>query len=1137
MSQSDLKELRDEDIELGVRRRVEYEDEEDGTLALVIAKRAGGGEIDIPLLEHARSVIERQDGSPQDNTLLAVRPVAEVGRNRPVQQGGVTTHTGLATAMLRPGYLYVFYANRLWRELEVGPDGKLSDVDLMRYREQAEAGDIPNARPSEGEWLDDILLPAMLQGQATLHRVRLAYSELAWSWPYITWLEANTNRLEARTTAVGHAHAVILDTHGQLSMRSGFAAGRVVDQPPLRERDLGIELMLEAPEAFTPEVTAPADSELCAKLRILWEQAGESERAASLTLECEPGTDLLADIRDNPGIVAVALPDPLFTLRHALAQIHLAQHYLDGLDSRLADNPLGHSAKLIHQALFTAPSGGASNPLAEFRSAIDAARLDATLEQDERNAALALLSAQLDTLQRLANGQLSAVLRDFTSHHQLGLCEGYALCGDLYGVLQQLPGVLHDQGDTRQEARTRQLLKTLLTDRELQALWSADDNETAAVTADDTNDGSGSFRAAFLRQLAENHSDIDDALAESLGLETLGLIARNLVEAQTEQEQTGQTTLLNLANAGKVSGLVNTVVGQWSQAVLRAAERVGDEVEAIHLRRVFTSVGTHANLIDGNLNGELQVMPRGEVDLNRYTIIGVHGDGMEWGLTDRDRTSGVLQTQRDYLYAEQIDPRGQVQTSTSPKRMSAEVDDAIRQVAGHVLVYVLPLGHPEAAKVAQLRLANIAGQVKVMIDGPAVSRLLVGFAVYNLGQELAGFSEAARENRRGMQITAIVSAAADLSAASMKLHAALYPQSISPTGRFVQRPLFDLKNVPLAGSWMAEQLRRQGASTIVRTLGLVNFLAGAMMVGISGCELRNSLRRGEGDAALGHGVAMAGGMLFLAAPLLHGLVLIPGWGLVLLGLGLAIGGASYATMNQDTPFERLLRQGPLGTHPDSSMTSADDSVYYPQLLTQLSPTQIEVIRYGSLDAEARQALLASVWESTTDIPSHRDYVVTISTPLISRYKIGDTLNLAVQELEQSDSGTITPLGTYERISYITQAPEPFAIGKRQLLPQQSAVRFLVKRKVAEERFEMGRTSITSTARLRIALQARIEWELGEMVVPTPMLTDYEPFAEGQHGALPARNERTVDNPAADFLRSFTGRSQDPRYWYIKEFRV
>ncbi|MCS2608762.1 hypothetical protein [Halomonas dongshanensis] len=136
-----------------------------------------------------------------------------------------------------------------------------------------------------------------------------------------------------------------------------------------------------------------------------------------------------------------------------------------------------------------------------------------------------------------------------------------------------------------------------------------------------------------------------------------------------------------------------------------------------------------------------------------------------------------------------------------------------------------------------------------------------------------------------------------------------------------------------------------------------------------------------------------------------------------------------------------------------------------------------------------------------------------------------------------DTGTITPLGTYEQLSYITGAPEPFEIGKCQLLPQQSAVRFLVKRKVAEESYDMGATSLTSTSRLRIALQARVEWELGEMVLPTPMLKEYEPYAEGQHDALPARSYRTVNNPVANFINSLIGRNQDPRYWYIEEFQV
>ncbi|MCS2608395.1 toxin VasX [Halomonas dongshanensis] len=1127
MSQDDLKALQDEDIELGVRRRVEYEDDEDGTLALVIPKREGGGEIEIPLIEHARSVVERTDGHIQDNTLLAVRPLAEIGRNRPVQQHGVTTYTGIATAMLRPGYLYVFFDNQLWRELEVGPDGKLSDVDLAHYREQAEQGATPNERDSEGEWLDDILLPTMLQGQATLYRVRLAYSEIAWSWPYITWLEANPGRMEARTYAVTHAHAVIFNMESWLSMQTGFPAESIADQPALRARDLGIELMLASPDAFTTEFTAPSENELCAKLKALWEQAGETDRAAMLALECDAGSDLLDNIRDNAGIVAVALPDPLFTLRHALAQIHLSQHYLDGLDSLLADNPLGHSAKLIRQALYVEPSGGEGNPLAEFQEAIDSAKLDSTLQQAERDEAVAVIRASLDALQQLvSHNQLTAVLRDFTSHHQLAICEGYALCGDLFGVLQQLPGVLSDQGEASLEEYTKELLKTLLSDQELQSLWSVDED---ASSHEDIPDGSGNFRSDFLHQLAEDDSDIDDALAESLGLETLGLIAQNLAEQDQEQPN----AVLNLPNAGKVSGLVSTVLGQWSQALLRAAERVHDDIQLIHLRRTFTAVGAHANLIDGNLSGELQVMQRGDVDLTRYTIIGVHGEGIEWGLTDRDRLSGAFQTQRDYLYADQIDPRGNAQTSTSPRRMSAEVDSAIHQVARHTFVFVLPVGHPEAAKVAELRLATVAGQVKVVIDGPAVSKLLVGFAIYNLGREIMNVNKAESEGYLALHSLKVGSATADLGAATMKLHAVLQPHSISMTGRFIQRPWFDMKNWPLIGA----RLTKFGASTIVRTMSLANFLAGAVTIGVGSWELRNSLQQGNSDAAIGHGIAVAGGILFLAAPLMAGLVMIPGWGWALLGLGLAIGGSSYAAMNQDTPFEQLLKRGPLGTHPESYTASADDTIYYPQLLTQLSPINIDVVLYGSLNRSEQLSLLDSVWESTTNNPSNRDYVVTISTPLISRYKIGETLNLGVQELEQTDTGTITPLGTYEQLSYITGAPEPFEIGKRQLLPQQSAVRFLVKRKVAEESFDMGATSLTSTSRLRIALQARVEWELGEMVLPTPMLKEYEPYAEGQHDALPARSYRTVNNPVANFINSLTGRIQDPRYWYIEEFQV
>lgn len=1126
----------------GTRYRTEYSDDEDATLALKVRKR-DGGDIILPLFEHALTTEEHNDG-PQDNTLLSIRPLAVVAgdADRP---GGAS----LKTAMLRPGWLYVFFRGQLWRELEVDDQGRLSDVDVPHHRARASAGDVPNQRASEGRWFASLLIPVLLQRQVVASDVRLAYSEVAWSWPYIAWLEANPRRLDARSVPMQNAYiayaTLLADPGHPYCLSQGFPAGPVSAAPPCRQRELGVELMLQHPHAFVPDFTVPDDTHLCMRLKTLWEDAGERERAAALALDIDAGEDLLADQRGYARRIAVALPDPLFALRHALAQIQLAEHYLDGLDSQLARKPLGHSAKLIRQALYAPLEDGVENPLAKYRGTLDTARLDEVLDQRERDAAITLLREQIATLDGLlADGSLVAVLRDFTSHHQLAICEGYALFADLFGALQQLPEMLRDQGEAALGNEIVALLSRLLSDPGLQAIWGVQESDYADALRDDEargdgnddseeNDGSGRLRPGFLRRLAEDDSDIDDDRARDLGLESLGLIARHL----TTQEWEAQDSVLSVANATKVGGLITTVVGQWSQAVLRVAERVANDVEVVQLRRVFVAASGHANLVDGALQGELRVMPRGEVDFERYVIVGVHGDGINWGLTDRDRDSGAMQTQNDYLYAEQIDADGQTRASSSPTRMSEEVDGAIRRVAGHTLVFVLPVGHPQADNLSQLRLAKIADRVKVVVDGPAVSRLLVGFAIYNLGREMAGLSEAARDNRLGMQYMSIISTATDLSAASMKLHTALYPQSTSPMGRFVQRPLFDLKNFPVAGRFIARQLERQGGSSIVRSLGLANFLAGAMMVGVSGWELRNSLRRGEGNAALGHGVAIAGGILFMTAPLVAGLVLIPGWGLVLLGLGLAIGGTSYAAMNQDTPFEALLRQGPLGTHPRADISS--DHAYFPQLLTLLSPVAIDVTRYAELGDDARQALLASVWDDSNDTPSPRDYVVTLATPLISRYRVGDSLRLVVQEMRHIDTQEPANhlLGTPVQQAYLFRQAEPFEIGRRQLLPD-GAVRFLVKRRVHEEVVDLGGgASITSTAQLRVALQARIDSELGAVVLPTPLLSAYEPYDAQRHTTPPDRGGGLTDSRIVAWLEGVLGRDRTPAYWHIEELHV
>ncbi|MDN3557673.1 toxin VasX [Halomonas maura] len=1120
----ELKSLQDEEIDLGTRRRTEYKDDENGSLVLTIPKRQGG-EILIPLLEGARTTQEKD--SYQDNTLIRVRPLAELSGEVPSTHQGVTTYTGKSVAMLRPGYLYVFLRGKLWRELEVDVMGQLSDVDVSRYRREAENGAVPNDRNSEGQWLSDVLLPVLLQGQSTLQEVRVAYSEIAWSWPRIEWLEQHESDLTKRTVSVGQAYPAALVT--SLTFANGSSAQRVESAPEVRQRDLGIELMLTNPADFTPDYNEPNDDDLCQRLKALWAQAGETQRAETLTLDAAASEDLLEGLRSTPGIVALALPDPLFRLRHALVQLHLAMHYLDGLDSTLQDKSLGHSAKLVRQALFEERSNGQASGLEKYREAIDQAELDKVLDQAERDQALANIKQRIDAIEMLVQGsQLTPILRDFTSHEGLGVCESYALCGDLLGVLQQLPGILRDQGDREVAGRMPGLLNRLLTDEEMLALWSEAEASQGSSDADNNNDGSGRFRQDFLEMLANDDSEINDKQIEGLGLQSLGIIAQS---SEDEYASASPLAHVSVVYAGRVSGLLNNVLDKWSQAVLKAASQLAEDVEVIKFQRVFTAVGLHANLINRNLNGELQVMPRGAVDHTRYVIVGVHGKNLRWGLTPSDRQSSAMTRNQHYLYADQRGAGGKLLASTSPSRMADELEEAIRKAAGHTLVFVLPVDHPEALKFSALRL-HLAEGANAVVDGPAMSGMLIGMAIYNLFAEISNASRAYKQDNFSYPDhgAKVLGSLADLTAAWMKLHSLLYPNSTTSTGMFIQRQLFDMKRWPLIGA----RLTRVGAGTVVRTIGLFNFGAGLIAVGVSGWELRNSLSQGDFDAALGHGIAMAGGALFLAAPLMAGLLMVPGWGWVLLGLGMALGGGSYAGFAKDDPLERLLKQGPLGTYPDQDVVGIDDQTYYPQLLTRFCPVQVQAQSVAEMPRDEVDALRHDGAGQIDDI-SPQDYVVTVTTPLISRFRIGESLRLQVQELEYNLSTTSAGYSSTSSL-FVDKVRELRRVEKRQVLPEQSAVRFLAHREVMPSHSSGIFGSKMRNGALRVAVQARIDTELGSMVLPTPTLESYEAYQASDH-RQPPEVETGYQNPIIDMMASmFMGQETTP-YWSITEVEV
>ncbi|MEC7727794.1 MAG: hypothetical protein VX555_03910 [Pseudomonadota bacterium] len=1116
----------DETRDRSVVRKAEYDDADPKDLVLTIPSR-NGGKIKVPLLKQARSNIEREDY--QENTLLRVKPLAEIESNLPVKSGGVTVYQGKGVALLRPGYLYLFRNDRLWRELEIGEDSRFSDIDLEAIRPDLEDPDseLRIARPASGEWLDDVLVPVFLQGQAVMHDFRMAYSEVQWDWSYIEHLEENEPARNVRTTGVGPAWAVA--SVDSLSFETGFLASRVEDVPELRRRDLGIELMMENPSDFVLSFERPGEDELCSKLSKLLESTENQARASAkiLDLSCSPGADLLQHLRSQKGVVCVAIPDPFFLFRHALAQLHLAMHYLDAIDISIKDKPLVHSAMLIRQALFDPGPSGQSGDLANYRHAINLEQLDDILETAERNHAVRNIEHQTRRLKELmTSSSFNSVFDDYLQSPDVAACEAFLLCADKLNVLQQIPGVLKAQGVDDDQGIPSALAKWL-SDESMLAKWSP------GIVAERGEGDTQSSPYEQLRSLASDQTEINDQHLDRLNLQALAYTEKQF---QYDEESTGEQVAGEVKDAGRVGALVSGVLGAWSASVLTACRRLMEDgsIEAIQVQRIMQAASANAVLSAPGLAG-VDLMRRGDIDPTKHTIIGVEGDGIRRGLTDFDRSQGGLLTRaNDYLYADLVDRSGQVQGSTSPARASSELEEAIKKIAGNTWVYVVPAGHPEAVKLSVLKV-DLAKRIGAVVDGPGVSSVLVALAAFNLFLEGTSAVQAyqANDGKRGLAVGKFAGAIFDLTAASMKLSIVAHETAgveltqSSKIYRVSSRPLFDMKGWPLIG----KRLAKVGASTLVRTVGLASFVAGGVAVGLSYWDMRISLSRGDLDAANGHGIAVAGGLIFLSVPLIGGLLAIPGWGWAVLGMSMALGGSLYAGSVADDLFERVLKQGPLGTHPQDSLVNLDDLAYYGQLLTLLSPVSISAQRYGDVDPDPALT-------SPDHPPQPDDYVITLRTPVVSRLKVlqecrtdlpTQPFKIVVQEVAYMNSSAETSnvaVGKVEQGVMLSTTPLTQIVA-RQSLPDESAVRFLVKRELQSRSFQsFGYQEEVSTT-IRVGLQAVVGTEQGPVVFPTPVMENYEPYNDTRHGGAPDKS-RSFFNPHSEPLVP---------YWCLKEVSV
>ncbi|MAL33527.1 MAG: hypothetical protein CMG84_08910 [Marinobacter sp.] len=1166
---TDTVDFLDESLDRSILRRADYDDTDPKDLVLTIPKR-DGGKISVPLLKHARSNIEREDY--QENTLLRIKPLAEIADNLPVQQGrGAPIYQGKGVALLRPGFLYIFCKDKLWRELEINQNSQFSDVDLQEARAEVNdpQSDLRMVRPSAGQWLDDVLVPVFLQGQAVMHDFRMAYSEVQWDWSYIQKLEENDAVRNARTTGVGHAWAAT--SVDSLSFETGFPASRVENAPELRHRDLGIELMIEDPSDFVLSFEGPSEDDLCSKLAKLLvsneKQARESARRAAsrsevkdpveyteqlmknplehaleatapdpvdageesevaniLELSCPQGADLLQHLRSQRGGVCVAIPDPLFRLRHSLAQLQLALHYLDALDVSIQERPLVHSAMLIRQTVFDPNASDSTGQLRKLRAAVDQDKLHKILEQSERRTILHSIEGHLTKLEMLvASGEFDLVCGDYLHHRGLGPCEAFSLHAGLLDIFQQLPGVFRAQGVEEPITLSRVLKLGLEKSSLIDALANGECEE------DDRS------LLAQLRALSRQGETLTDRHLNGLGLSAISTIAQQLKYEEADSGTNDESSSpVSVGSAGTVAGMVETALSGWSGAVLKVIDRIREsgELTAIRLDRVFTAVSEAADIADPKLGGELRVMRRDAVDLTRYSIVGVHGKGLSFGLTDADLQSEALTRRNDYLFADRVDAAGKKVASTSPARLADEVGDAVVKAAAHTWVFVLPIDHPEAVKFSAWKF-DWANKAKAVADGPGLSRVLVGLAAFNVVSEMLNLKQAKPEEV-GYGLTKFVGAGLDLSAALMKLHAVNSPAESKLVSKVILRPLFEVRSIPVLGPLVQQKLMKDGASTIVRSMSLVNFFAASFMVTVSAWDVRNSVSRGDMDAALGHALAVIGGSVFAFSKLMTGMLLVPGWGWALLGLGLILGGSIYAAVSTDSEIEQVLKRGPLGIGPSHAGLPDDDVLYYAQLLTLFAPISISAKRYDNLsDSEKRMF--------SDNETSQNDYRITLKSPIISRFKIDKvghkkdntgervqhpSLRLGVQELEYTHSTVQTSkTDAWNVENYRLSKSTPLKRIKSWVaVPEQNAVHFLVERNLVGGEIETYEYRERRTISLRVVMQAYITSEIGEFRYPTPALDEYKPFDSKHHAVLPGKKQNVL-NPF----------DNDPvPYWIIKE---
>lgn len=928
----------DQGIEQGVRKRTEYENARRARLVLNI-DRKDGGKLQLPLLQDARTTEEEEN--IQQNTLLAVVPMARLP--------GYETHSEAPMGALpRPGRIYIFLQNKLWRELECDGRGQLSEVDVAYWRKVAEKGGKVDQREAVGKTQYLILLPMILQGRDIANDIYMAYSEMPWTWEYVQWLEANSGRITSRCQNVRPAWAAAVVDAKQWKPNQVAPALPIANiTQGLCARELHVETLLEDPTLFTPALKElPAHSPIKQLERYQRELAGHLGMTPPSPLPALPaGKDLLNEynLRGYPKLVGLMLDDPLFALRHAVAQSRLHMELLQTLNALIPHQPYGRYAEVLYR--YAGPPQG---PLAEFQSHIDMPALHkAVLHQERREARNRLYRIQ-ERMVSLTKSALSAVFNDFQHALDERLLEPYALISEIQ-----------------------------------QALRSPIASDPQCIEPEDRK------VAAAARQLAAQLAEGKHALTRSLLPKALEqrpdtverLDALKKKNAMPAPERVGLSSMSFFAQAYAAQNLtlgIDELLGDFirsSALVLKGVEQ-SEKLTQIKLDRLFAPSFNLIKQMHSQAAG-LKMITQGEALAQDLVVLGVHGSGLSFGLTLAERQT---LTRENYLYANLQGQDGSATATTSGKQ--ANRLSFARQSLGHITVVAAPANDPIVAQFAKIRgIAPHLGKLEAVGTTPVLPALATVCAAFSFYANTVGAKEIKNTEPWRFRIGAL-SATTDLTIAGNTI--ALRALEAFGKTETYWYTAWEKKGFHIQSERWAGILKQRTGSSLLSYSRISNVGGMVLTAGLFAWDGYRAYRDGEDDQALAYG-----GMAFAGAATwaLYGLGLLGGPLTLAVGFGLLVGGLLTAALLADSPAEQVVKHGPFGRKQRLPQMN-DPRLAYQQLLGALGQPQIHIARVRDWLAKAPKAERLEVEKAAEqnriDLDP-LDWVVELESALLSQY--------------------------------------------------------------------------------------------------------------------------------------------------------